>query len=388
MRLLRLITPVCFACIVNAAVQLPTGEELLFAAGHETKARAIIAKKDGPLVYVQDEYNRLHSYTYDPTTNRIHRSKIWLVSFLSNAYFRFYPNHLSLRPGIPWCISHIQYTPSTSNVFVPNAPSDAIYTTRSVFSMISCDPIQILNNDPDNFPWNGHIHPGPLNFVGVNIAANHEMLAISGYSKVDKKPYVAFRPTNMDLCGQNPLIEYTKDGNPAFYGNWFFYAKARFFSNLLGMVISDLYAHYLRLPTTLLDWQFVALQDHHGPNIHLSQNGTLLSVTCRDGTINEFDLTLRTWTTATGQYQLPYTEWPQRLPIEPLCHSRSVRINGFIGTLIKTNQEPIFGIFHPSEGPFAPQTIYKVTERSLWGALRGKEQFFNDKGKIVTLEVL
>lgn len=388
-RLLWLAIFIYFACAVNAAVQLPTGKELLFAEGHELKARPIVAKKDGPLVYVQDEHNRLHSYTYDPTTDRIYRSKIWLTAFLNDMYFRFFPNYLSLKPGTPWCVSHVQYTPSNSGVFMPNTPSDATYTTRSVFSMISCDPVQILNNDPDNFPWNGHVHPGPLNFVGVNIAANHQMLAISGYRKVDNKPYVAFRPTNMDLCGQNPLIEYTKDENPAFYGNWFFYTKVRFFSNMLGMIISDLYAHYLKLPATLPDWQFVALQEYHGSNISLSQNGNLLSVTCQNGAVDEFDLTLKTWTTSTElQYQLPYTQWPQRLPSPPLCHHKRVRINGVNGTLTRTNQEPIFGIFHPNGGPLDSQIIYKVTERSVWGALRGNEQFFNNKGKIVTLEFL
>lgn len=387
MRLLWLITLTYFSCIAYAAVNLPTGEELLFAEGHETKARAIVAKKDGPLVYVQDEFNQLHPYTYNPATNRIYRSKIWLTSFLNSLYFKVFPNYLSLEPKVPWCVSHVHYTPSTSNIFAPNTPSKATYTTRSVFSMISCDPIRILNNDPDNFPWNGHVHPGPLNFVGVNIAANHEMLAISGYNKTDNKPYVAFRPTNMDLCGQNPLIEYTNEETTAFYGNWFFHAKARFFSNLFGMIVSDLYAHYLRLPTTLPDWQFIALQEHHGPNINLSQNGKLLSVPCRDGTVDEFDLTLKAWTKTT-QYQLSHTEWPQRLESVLRTHRERARVNGICGTLIKSSQEPVFGIFHPDEGPLVSQTIYKVTERTLWGALRGKAQFFNCKGKIVTLEFL
>ena len=198
---------ITLACSCDVAVYLPTGEELFFAEGHEPQARTVVAKKDGPLVYVQDVFNRLHPYEYDIATNRIYRSKIWLTAFLSTIYFKFFSNHLNIPSDTPWCISHVNYTPSNSSVFIANTPSDATYTTRSVFLMISRDPIQILNNDPDNFPWNGHVHPGPLNFVGLNMAASHEMLAISGYSKTDQRPYVAFRRTNMDLCGQNPLIE-------------------------------------------------------------------------------------------------------------------------------------------------------------------------------------
>jgi hypothetical protein len=130
------------------------------------------------------------------------------------------------------------------------------------------------------------------------------------------------------------------------------------------------------------------LQEYHGPSINLSQNRNFLSLTCRNGTVDEFDLTLKAWTIATGQYQLPYIDWPQKLEPAFHTHRERIRVNGVCGTLIKSSQEPVFGMFHPDEAPLASQTIYKVTERSLWGALRGKEQFFNDKGKIVTLEVL
>ena len=116
----------------------------------------------------------------------------------------------------------------------------------------------------------------------------------------------------------------------------------------------------------------------------------MLSVPCRNSDVDQFDLTLRTWITVIGgfQYQLPYVEWPPRRESGLHNHRVRVRIDGVEGVLLKNGQEPIIGVFHPDDGPLVHQVIYKVMARSLWGAVRGREQFFNDKQKIVTLKLL
>jgi hypothetical protein len=74
--------------------------------------------------------------------------------------------------------------------------------------------------------------------------------------------------------------------------------------------------------------------------------------------------------------------------LEPTNNKVKVRINNYAGTLTRSSQEPIFGTFYPDEGPLAPRVIYRVMERSVWGAIMGRKQFFNDNRERVKVDFL
>jgi hypothetical protein len=327
------------------------------------------AKADGPVVYIEDKEGQLRSFAANKE-GVLSRTQIFRLPYLGELYSTFCsPNNLFTlaknSQGIPakWALSYTVYPDSY---------------TISIFEMTSCYPIQLRNRDPWLPPYYNYYHPGPSDFVGVDITASGEHVAISGYTLQRQKGF-AHRRTNFDLSGNNPLMNYTLPNA----GKWQPSPLLQRQQKKIGISTIP-----LAIPTE--DWCFVPLKNNHAPNIMAIEQGRYILVPKTEGGHDVYDCYAKSWSDQLfDTYSLtpePWASFPEKLPFVP--KQRKAIVQGKPGHIRLSTQEPLYGVFQEDSVEKTPEIpLYRASRTFEEVILLNQHQFIDHLGQEIQVQL-
>lgn len=318
-----------------------------------------IAKRDGPIVYIEDDRGRVSSYEYEKEEDILKRSQIFRFPLLGALYSAFWDNsnvvQLPKREDgtfAPWAISYFTY------------PEGLDVRTISFYIMTQSNPIIIRNMDPWLPPWNFYDHGGPRGMTGIDMAASGERVAIVGYKKNAQRVF-AFRSINYDLNGGNPMICYRLEGG--YLRNPNFVVKT--LAEKIGVT-----QQILDIPTP--DWTIVPLKEEHQPKILFAEKGERLMIPKFGGGVSSYDCEQGCWLEDSKETPVPTFSLPWPPYEAPIKKTNKVKawLNGVKGHLFLTTKEPVFGTFVSETGD--ETLIYHMSD-SFVAALLNQKRFFD-----------
>lgn len=337
-----------------------------FARGHELKVEVVLAKRDGPIVYVEDVNEKLYSFKLN-NDNKLERIRIFEAPVIGSVYNILVnqPNYYTLPKDqngkkANWSIAFVDYVTEKAKIITP-------------YIMISTNPIKFRNLDPRLLPNKSFEHLGPLGMVGVSHSSSGERLAVIGYNAKGKK-ILAYRKINFDLSGSNPFMTYRMVDGDLIHP--FPYMKQ--FGKFIGTSskIVDIQVN---------DWHQVKLRKDHLPIIRVMKEGRTIHVGRSDG-YDVYDCKKSKWVDRIKDSSVDNKEWP--FFEEPKIKKNKkilMLIDGKVRSVALSGADPLFGFYKDEKGE--KHFIFYMIE-SLQDAISNKKHFYDESYNRIKVKLL